>query len=177
VSGRLDGTRHTAARHRGFSFLRRRKSILKPTIASQSWVFRFFGTYARNMRTLKGNMRNRTGNKVVRTRFGPETQFEIGPFTLAPVPMRGQAESELEQLKARLLGQLLEKAAEAEPGLHAALRRAANEAAGVAWFTPFPLLVFPTLLEEKAAKARRQQERQRQIRQRTQGLLEEALSE
>jgi hypothetical protein len=127
------------------------------------------------MKILKENMRNRTGNKVVRTRFGPETHFEIGPLAPAPVPRRGAAEDELEQLKARLLRPLLVRVE--DPGLNMALRRAANEAASVAWFTPFPLLFFPTLLEEKAAKARRQQERQREIRERTQGLLEQAISE
>jgi hypothetical protein len=94
---------------------------------------------------------------------------------LAPVPIRGAAENELEELKTRLLRPLL--ATTSEPEMNTALRRAANEAASVAWFTPFPLLVFPTLLEEKAARARRQQERQRQIRERSQGLLEEAISE
>jgi hypothetical protein len=44
----------------------------------------------------------------------------------------------------------------------------------VAWFTPFPLLVFPTLLEEKAAIARRQLQRQRDIRQRSVGMLANA---
>jgi hypothetical protein len=125
------------------------------------------------MNILKGNMRNRTRSKLVKTRFGPETRFEIG--SLAPVPMRGAAEYELEQLKTRLLRQLLTPVM--EPELNKALRRAANEAASVAWFTPFPLLFFPTLLEEKAASARRQQTRQRQIRERSQGLLEEAISE
>jgi hypothetical protein len=125
------------------------------------------------MRILKGNMRKKTGNKAAKTRFGPETRFEIG--SLVPVPVRGPAENELEQLKARLLGQLLSPVA--EPGVNLALRRAANEAASVAWFTPFPLLVFPTLLEEKAASARLQQKRQREIRERTQGLLEEAITE
>jgi hypothetical protein len=125
------------------------------------------------MRILKGNMRKRTNNKWVKTRFEPETRFEIGSLT--PVPFRGPAEIELEKLKARLLRPLLE--AVAEPELKTALRRAANDAASAAWFTPFPLLAFPTLLEEKAVIARRQQERQRQIRQRSQGLLEEAISE
>jgi hypothetical protein len=106
-------------------------------------------------------------------RFDDETRFEIRP--LAPVPMRGTAEDELEQLKARLVGPLLAPAA--EPELNTALQRAANEAASVAWFTPFPLLVFPTLLEEKAADAIHQQARQREILARTQGLLEEAISE
>jgi hypothetical protein len=104
---------------------------------------------------------------VVETRFGPETRFEISP--LAPVPVRGAGEKELERLKARLLRQLLEAAE--EPELNAALERAANEAASAAWFTPFPLLFFPTLLEEKAAGARRQEERRREIRERTRGLL------
>jgi hypothetical protein len=125
------------------------------------------------MRILQQNMKNRTRNKLVRTRFEPETRFEIGP--LASVPVRGAAETELEQLKARLLRPLLEPVE--EPELSTALRRAANEAASVAWFTPFPLLFFPTLLEEKTATARRQQERQRHIRARSQGLLEEAISE
>jgi hypothetical protein len=120
-------------------------------------------------------MRNRTGirNKVVKTRFEPETRFEMG--SLAPVPVRGPVENDLEQLKARLMRPLL--APVMEPELNTALRRAANEAASAAWFTPFPLLFFPTLLEEKTASARRQQKRQREIRQRTQGLLEEAISE
>src|SRR5580658_647369 len=125
------------------------------------------------MRILQQNMKNRTRNKLVRTRFEAETRFEISP--LAPVPVRGAAETELEQLKARLLRPLL--APVEEPELNTALQRAANEAASVAWFTPFPLLVFPTLLEEKAERVRRQQERQREIRERTQGLLEEAISE
>src|SRR5277367_1768846 len=117
------------------------------------------------MKILKANMKNRTGirNKLVKTRFGPVARFEIGP--IAPVPLRGPAENDLEQLKARLLAPLL--APVMEPELGAALRRAANEAASAAWFTPFPLLFFPTLLEEKAAIARRQQKRQLEIRQRT----------
>jgi len=63
-----------------------------------------------------------------------------------------------------------------EPELDTALRRAADEAASVAWFTPFPLLFLPTLLEEKAASAFRHEKRQREIRQRTEGLLDEAVS-
>jgi hypothetical protein len=127
----------------------------------------------RNIKILKENMRNRSRNRLVRARFEPETRFEIDP--LAAVPARGPGENELEQLKARLLRPLLAPAA--EPELNTALQRAANEAASAAWFTPFPLLFFPTLLEEKAAGVRRQLERQREIREQTQGLLEEAVSE
>ena len=125
------------------------------------------------MRILKENMKNKTRTKSVKTRFGPETRFEIG--RIAPVPFRGQAENELEQLKARLVRPLL--APEMEPELNSALQLAANEAASAAWFTPFPLLFFPTLLEEKATVARRQQKRQREILERSQGLLEQAISE
>jgi len=126
-------------------------------------------------RILKENMKNTNRNryKRIRTRFAAGTRFEIG--SLAPVPERGTAEQELEGLKTRLLGAMLPP--ELEPDLSTALQRAANDAASAAWFTPFPLLVFPTLLEEKAAAARLQHERQREIRERTQGLLEQAISE
>jgi|SRR5579862_4229923 len=106
-------------------------------------------------------------NKQVKTRFGPETRFEITP--IPSVPFRGTQESELDRLKARLLRTALEQSA--EPELNAPLRRAANEAASLAWFTPFPLLVFPVLLEEKAAAVRRQLALQRQIRQRSENLI------
>ena len=108
-------------------------------------------------------MRNRYTQTQVKTRFGPETRFEIGP--IPPVPFRGALENELDTLKARLLREELSRAT--EPALNPLLRRAANEAASLAWFTPFPLLVFPVLLEEKAEAARRQEARQRQIRRRS----------
>ena len=50
-----------------------------------------------------------------------------------------------------------------KPELNAPLRRAANEAAALAWVTLYPLLVFPVLFEEKAAAAVRQTERQARI--------------
>ena len=103
-----------------------------------------------------------TKYKRVRTRFLPETRFEIAP--LAGAPFRGASETELERIKERLLARLL---AEAESGeLYAPLRRAANDAAALAWLTPFPLLFFPALLEEKVVGARLQFERQTVILQR-----------
>lgn len=108
-------------------------------------------------------MKNRYSQKQVKTRFGPVARFEIGP--ISPVPFRGALENELDALKTRLLREELARAE--EPALNPALRRAANEAASLAWFTPFPLLVFPVLLEEKAEIARRQEARQRQIRRRS----------
>ncbi|HUD82979.1 MAG TPA: hypothetical protein VMQ67_05730 [Candidatus Saccharimonadales bacterium] len=112
-------------------------------------------------------MRNKYIQTQVKTRFGPETRFEIGP--IPPVPFRGALENELDALKARLLREELARAG--EPALNPLLRRAANEAASLAWFTPFPLLVFPVLLAEKAEAARRQDARQRQIRRRSRGAV------
>jgi len=105
-------------------------------------------------------------------RFGPETRFEVAP--VPTVPFRGTLETGLDSLKARLLKELLQQTADEQ--LYAPLRRAANEAAAVAWFTPFPLLFFPVLLEEKARAALRQGARQRCIRNRSAGLLEEAVA-
>jgi hypothetical protein len=151
-------------------FSKARKQVLKPTIASQSWVFCFLANDFDWQTILKGKMKQQYGQII--TRFEAETQFEVG--AIAPVPYRGAVETELEQLKERLLGPLLN--ASTDPAEGAPLRRAANEAAGLAWITPFPLLVFPVLLEEKVSAAQRQEARQQQIRQRTEGLLEQAIA-
>jgi hypothetical protein len=122
---------------------------------------------------MRSRSTTRSRNKPLKTRFRADTRFEVSP---APsVPPRGPAEGDLDRLKERLVRPLLNTAH--EPELNSALQLAANEAASAAWFTPYPLLVFPALLEEKLAGARRQQARQRVIRVQTQGLLEEAISE
>ena len=95
----------------------------------------------------------------VPARFGPETRFELPPGP--PAPFRATQETEFERLKDELLARQLQQATEAE--LNAPLRRAANEAAALAWVTLFPLLVFPVLFEEKTAAAVRQAERQARI--------------
>ena len=97
-----------------------------------------------------------TNHRKVRTRFAPETRFDV-PVPPA-APFRGTLETDLEQLKARLLRELLDSAADAV--LHAPLRRATNDAAALAWTTPFPLLVLPELVREKAESARRYVQRQ-----------------
>ena len=101
--------------------------------------------------------------KKLRTRFAPETRFEV-----PSVPFRAVDTAELDRLKDRLLLQLLAQATDAEHD--ALLRRAANDAVAIAWATNYPLLFFPTLLEEKAAVARRQFRRQQQIRRRSRAL-------
>ncbi len=94
----------------------------------------------------------------VPTEFGPETRFELRPAP--PAPFRATRETDFERLKTRLLAEQLAGAA---PELNVPLRRAANEAAALAWVTFYPLLVFPVLFEEKTAVALRQVRRQARI--------------
>ncbi len=97
-----------------------------------------------------------------------------GPFGRAPEPAnlnRWTAETELEALKNRLLRSELQSA---EPGLLVALRRAANEAASLAWLEPHPLLVFPTLFGELALRAVRRHQKQGNVRTRSAAFLQEA---
>jgi hypothetical protein len=95
-------------------------------------------------------------HRKVRTRFAPETRFDV-PVPPA-APFRGTLETDLERLKNRLLRDLLAGAPDAT--LHAPLRRATSDAAALAWTTSFPLLVLPELVREKAESARRYVRRQ-----------------
>ena len=106
----------------------------------------------------------------VTTRFAPETRFEVTP--VPAVPFRGTVETELDRLKDGLLLRLLNETPVSE--LNAILRRAANEAAALAWLTPFPLLFFPALFEEKAQTARKQVAKQARVRQSSRALFPEA---
>jgi len=122
-----------------------------------------------NVPTVSGHKRKQNMNtyRKVKTRFGPETRFDLRPAPVAP--FRATEETELERLKTRLLLEQLTHAADAD--LNARLRRAANEAAALAWNTAVPLLVFPTLFEEKAEAALLQAARQEYIRERSRLLL------
>jgi hypothetical protein len=103
-------------------------------------------------------MNNNQKTKVA-ARFAPETRFTLPTGTNAP--FRAALENEFERLKSRLLAETLD---ETElPALNVPLRRAANEAAALARVTPFPLLVFPALFEEKSRAAVRHAERQARI--------------
>ena len=102
-------------------------------------------------------MKNR--NTTVAARFAPEARF--GLPTATPTPFRANLETEFERLKHRLLAETLDEAE--QPGLNVPLRRAANEAAALAWVTFNPLLVFPALFEEKSRAAVRQAARQARI--------------
>ena len=105
--------------------------------------------------------------RLVPTRFGPEAGFEVKPVPSTPFRLRQEAE--LERLKARLLSERL--AALGDPRVGGPLRRAANEAAALAWVTQYPVLFFPVLFEEKAEAALLRAERQEQVRQRSRELL------
>lgn len=102
------------------------------------------------------------------TRFDFDTGDE---FELKPRVERQELESRFNGLKDELLEELL---SETETiGLEPRFRHAANEAAGLAWTTEFPLLVFPGLFDELAKRERARQARQQQIRARTETLIAE----
>jgi hypothetical protein len=109
---------------------------------------------------------NRNETRVP-ARFGPETRFEVWPAP--PVPFRALLEDEFERLKNRLLARQL--AGAPAPELNPPLRRAANEAAALAWETMVPLLVFPVLFEEKIEATFRHAALQARIRERSRELL------
>ena len=100
-----------------------------------------------------------TRYKKLPARFAPETRFEVAPVSAAP--SRGPLEIELDRLKDRLLQGLLSETEDSR--LRPLLRQAATEASALAWTTAYPLLVLPSLLEEKAEGARRYAERQARI--------------
>ena len=106
-------------------------------------------------------------NRKLNAWFDPETEFE--PELLQGEPLK-QA---FAGLQATLINQTL---GETETlALHAPVKQAANEAAGLAWTTAFPLLVFPTLFQEKLDRARRQQDRAERIKAQTANLMSEAV--
>ena len=75
---------------------------------------------------------------------------------------------ELEQFKQCLLG---EHSRAHDLQVHSWFSRAADDAASIAWATPYPLLVLPVLLEEKLRDARRKAELQKAIYERSQPIV------
>ncbi len=103
----------------------------------------------------------------VPTRFGPDTRFELKPAP--PAPFRAAQETKFERLKNDLLDERLEELL--DPEFNSYLRAAANEAAALAWVTPYPLLVFPALFEEKADSALHLVEKQEEVLERSRQML------
>jgi hypothetical protein len=95
--------------------------------------------------------------------FAPEVQFEVTPGPSAL--FRARQDAELELLKRQLLQDRLGKTWDSR--YRSSLRRAANDAAALAWITPYPLLVFPVLFDEQAETAERHALRQKQVRERS----------
>jgi len=77
------------------------------------------------------------------------------------VPTRGEIETRLNELKESLLRRQMRKMKDSKLAQH--LSWAANEAAALAWFTHCPMLVLPTLLEEKIAIALQWGEKQERL--------------
>ena len=97
------------------------------------------------------------------TKFEPETRFELTPVAVAP--FRAVFEDRFDHLKARLIAESLDTVWESK--VSSEVRRAANEAAALAWRTPYPLLVFPLLFEEKTARSLRKAARAKGQRERS----------
>src|SRR5690349_19150947 len=106
--------------------------------------------------------RNRTASRVKGRHLRSNRSLSTGHFSR---PL-----NTLESLKSRLLGELVHVETNVE--LIRRLRRAADEAASLAWASPFPLLTLPELLAEKIREAQRQYERQRAIQSRSQNVLQ-----
>lgn len=94
---------------------------------------------------------------------------EGNPFELEPKFERKEVETRFAGLKDDLLDSLLDETQTID--LHPRLKHAANEAAGIAWTTEFPLLVFPTLLDEFARREKVRHGTQQKIRARTEHLM------
>ena len=109
----------------------------------------------------------KTNDQRVTTKFGAAMRF--APPVFAAVPLHGAAETELEKLKNGLLTRELARTTSLTQKV--GLRRAANDAAALAWLTPYPLLLLPVLFEEKARAARLKADRQALIRERSNELL------
>lgn len=99
-----------------------------------------------------------------RIEFAPEREFELQPRF-----ERGLLQEKFNDLKEGLLGEHL---AESPAGdLNWRFEQAANEAAGLAWTTEYPLLVFPALFAEFTAREKGRADRQECIRARSEMLI------
>lgn len=112
------------------------------------------------MKVKRQTMKNERNRSRVPARFGRETRFALPVEPVAP--FRATQPTEFELLKDRLLKEHLDL--ERQPELYATLRRAANDAAALAWAEPFPLLVLPELFREKTTAAKRYAGKQATLR-------------
>lgn len=83
----------------------------------------------------------------------------VGPPASVPLPERAE---QLGKLKDQMLGGMLSKTS--DPALKARYRWAAEDAAALAFVTPWPNLFFPVLFAEKATEAQVRAKRQNRIK-------------
>ena len=157
---------HLSHRHRGRKLLTYIKDFQKTRDCQSIAGFLLNNQAARMGGEKKAHVMN-TNYRKLTAEFGPETRFTVEP--VAAAPFRAVEENRFETLRLRLLAERLDEAW--EPEANSLVRRAANEAAALAWLTPYPLLVFPVLFEEKADAASLVAERQQEVRQRSRELL------
>ncbi len=106
----------------------------------------------------------------IAVQFASDVHFEATPT--APAESR-----QVSRLFAKLQDQLVRRCLGGTRGssVRRHLNRVANEAAAMAWTTPYPLLVMPALFEEKTRLAGVRAFRQQQIQTRSQRLMESTL--
>jgi hypothetical protein len=98
--------------------------------------------FHRNLSRMSGVKVSMSGTTEMRGGFE-----SLRPEEFLSAPLRGPSESQLEQLKHKLLRPVM--ATIRDTRLARELSRAANEAAALAWTTICPILVLPELLDEK----------------------------
>ncbi|HTG43939.1 MAG TPA: hypothetical protein VK633_05345 [Verrucomicrobiae bacterium] len=100
-----------------------------------------------------------------------QVDFESGDeFELFPRFGKEELADRFGTLKGELLDGLLNHTETIS--LHERFERAANEAAGLAWTTEYPLLVYPGLFEELSRRERLRESRQQQIKAQTETLMD-----
>lgn len=108
----------------------------------------------------------------VTTRFGPEVHFEVDPVPSAET--RRRLRSDFDRLQRLLIDKQLHHGG--NDLLRQDLEDVANEAAAIAWTTPYPALVMPVLFEEKTRTHQSRVSRQLEIREESRALMDAALA-
>lgn len=105
-------------------------------------------------------------SRRLKTRREPDARFGV---TLRPGFRGTRSQTALADVKQRLLAEVLEHSL--LPGAERRMSLAADEAAALAWMTPFPTLFFPALFEEKVRQAEAYADRQAEIHRVTRQIL------
>lgn len=104
------------------------------------------------------------------TQFDPEVEFEVNPAFV-----RLETRRVFGDLQGRLVEQRFHEPANSL--LRQDVEMVAQDAAALAWATPYPLLVFPVLFEERIDVRLVQAGRQERIQEQSRSIMIEALAE